>query len=138
MAGHDVAELYRNLPDSLRAELLEESRSFAHGYAQFRSGISGIVNTDRQLAGQVNWSEIRRAIFENSYTAFLDGTDPGRAQLGDDWLERALRETRNGEYHRYSPEESRDEYPVRPIHSGLMLGRFFYEHLLPVPLRNRI
>ena len=40
-------------------------------------------------------------------------------------------------YHRYSPDEGADPYPVEPIEAGLILGRFLYEHLFPVPSAGR-
>lgn len=135
-AGHDVKALYRELPKSLQDELSVESRKFAKTYAKLRSRVSAeMVDLDENRFSQdIGWTSIRKGILDDEYTVFLDGTDPGRRELDDDWLESALNETLDGEYHRYSPEETRDEYPVQQISFGLMLGRFLYEHLFPVRL----
>ena len=135
-AGHDVQKLYGNLPDPLRKELDAESRAFARNYSTYRARVAKHLN-ELGIGQQVDWAAIRQRVRDNAYTVFLDGTDPGRGELSADWLDRAVGETRDLKYHRYSPDESLDEYPVQQIAYGLLLGRFLYEHVFPVSLLRR-
>ncbi len=135
-AGHHVERLYRDLPDSLREELIAESRAFAEDYSTHRARLSSDIDDLMRFEQQVDWAAIRKDTLDSAYTVFLDGTDPGGMDLSEDWLDRAMSETRDGEYHRYSPDESKDGYPDQQIAYGLTLGRFLYEHLFPVSLRG--
>ena len=42
-----------------------------------------------------------------------------------------------GIYPRYAPLEDMDELPTDLVAGGLLLGRFMYEHLFPVPSADR-
>ena len=130
-----------------------ESKVFAQAYSEFRIEVMGDIETRKDaryperfksrasnLAGirqdQEDWKRIARRIEDSSYTVFLDNTDPGRSSeyTQEDWFDKAMGAIQDSMYHRYSPEEGEDPYPTGPIHSGLMLGRFLYEHLFPVSL----
>lgn len=152
-AGHDISNLFESLPQQLRDEMSQEAKVFAKAYSKFRSQVMNDIEARRQslyperftsratnLAGirqdQRAWKRIAERIEDSSYTVFVDNTDPGRAieHMPEDWFEIAMTTIRDSMYHRYSPEEGRDVYPAGPIDNGLMLGRFMYEHLFPVPL----
>ena len=79
---------------------------------------------------------------ESAYTAFVNGNDPGvgNRYLHEGWLEEALDQVQLVEqpgditqYFRYAPHEDEDELPTDLLHWILLLGRFLYEHLFPVP-----
>ena len=152
--GHSVADLYADLPQSLRDEVVSESRGFAKEYVAFRTQIETDfkkvrarhsrwpVDPDAVQQAKADWVQIARRISETSYTAFLNSNDPGATavNLPEDWFQIALGRIKRVEdktdisvYFRYAPQEDRDELPVDLIHGMLMLGRFMYEHLFPVP-----
>ena len=154
-AGHDVAKLYAALPDSLRDEIIAESAAFAEEYAAFRAKVeadvrkifgrwsspSGAQPNWKQQA-EAEWNELARRIRESTYTAFVNSNDPGQGNkyLHDGWFEEALSQVERigdpgdiSQYFRYAPRKDKDELPVDLIHWILLLGRFMYEHLFPVP-----
>ena len=154
-AGHDVAKLYAALPDSLRDEIVAESEAFAKDYVAFRAEVEADIrrivdrrfspssaqpNTKRQT--EAEWNELARRIKESNYTAFVNSNDPGVGNnyLHAGWLEEALNQVKLVEepgdisqYFRYAPHKDKDELPTDLIHWILLLGRFMYEHLFPVP-----
>ena len=148
-AGHDISKLYGELPCSLRREIANESRVFAKEYAGFRREVEAdfkaiglrVRPPDRGPCQQIeaDWNRMARRIRESSYTVFLNSNDPG-SQLDEEWFLDALNHTKpiKGfkdiiEYCRYAPLEDEDELPIPIVHSLLLLGRFMYEHLFPVP-----
>ena len=158
-AGHDVAKLYEDLPDSLRDEFAKESKVFARDYLAFRKQVRADFqkikarhfSQPRSYPGvkpqaEADWDQMAKRISESYYTAFLNSNDPGETnkQLHQGWLEEALsqiamiEEPRDiSQYFRYAPHKDKDELPTDLIHWVLMLGRFMYEHLFPVtPLDN--
>ncbi len=79
---------------------------------------------------------------ESAYTAFVNSNDPGVGDkyLHEGWFKEALNQVKLIEepgditrYFRYAPHEDKDELPTDLIHWTLLLGRFLYEHLFPVP-----
>ena len=91
---------------------------------------------------QEEWDKITDRIRESNYTAFIYTNDPGNSekQLHDDWFKEALDPIRMVEdphdisqYFRYAPQKDKDELPTDLIAQVLLLGRFLYEHLFPVP-----
>ncbi len=154
-AGHDVAKLYAALPESLRDEIVAESEAFAKEYVAFRAKVEADVRqlVDRGLSAsdaqpnrkeqaEAEWNELARRIRESSYTAFVDSNDPGQGNnyLHEGWLEEALSQVESivepgdiSQYFRYAPHKDKDELPVDLVHWILLLGRFMYEHLFPVP-----
>ncbi len=154
-AGHDIAKLYEELPEPLRDEIAAESIVFARDYLAFRTQVEADFRTirDRSLQHQVNpgaiqqaeadWNEMAKRIRESNYTAFVNSPDPGATdkQLHEGWFNEALNQMRLiegpgdiSQYFRYAPQNDKDELPPDLIHRGLLLGRFMYEHLFPVPL----
>ena len=153
--GHDVARLYKALPGDLRDEIAEESKVFARDYLTFRSRVEeDISRMDgqffRELVGfgssqqfVADWEEIAARMKSTDYSAFLSSNDPGTSgqELHQDWLDEALRQTKRSrggfgdvlQYYRYAPSKDRDELPTEGLHRGLLLGRFFLEHLFPLP-----
>ena len=142
--GHNLEKIYRSLPGDLRLEMQAESVKFAENYAAFRKAIEDRVS---QLTGRFGppnvagadvgaWENIASETERATYTAFVGVNDPPSASaMGckpEEWFDRAMRGIGEITYHRYSPFQGRDEYPVMPIHLGLMLGRFMYEHLFPI------
>ena len=130
---HDVKRIYESLPEALKQEMLTASRSFAKRYTAFRKAVEEDVKRLRyEWRGEGNWEVVGSRVESNTYTAILEANDP--PTVPDGWFDGAMRLMHDYDitYHRYSPKEGRDDYPVEPIHSGLMLGRFLYEHLFPV------
>ncbi|MCY4596071.1 MAG: hypothetical protein OXC19_14900 [Bryobacterales bacterium] len=154
-AGHDVAKLYAALPDSLRDEIVAESEAFAKEYVAFRAKVEADVGQlfdqrlspsdaqpNRKEQAEAEWNELARRINESSYTAFVGSNDPGQGNkyLHEGWLEEALSQVESivepgdiSQYFRYAPHKDKDALPVDLIHWILLLGRFMYEHLFPVP-----
>ena len=157
-AGHDIGKLFKSLPDSLQDEIVVESKVFAKDYLAFRKRIEEDTReiSARRLSGpqseqeaQAEWNQIAEEwkriadrIRENTYTAFVNSNDPGSTekQLPEDWFKEAIERIRTVEdpqdisqYFRYAPQKDRDELPVDLISWVLLLGRFLYEHLFPVP-----
>ena len=157
-AGHGVNGLYDVLPDSLQDEIAAESKAFARDYGAFRMQVETDIKKiwDRHLQGLVNpeatqqekadWDRIAKRISDSSYTTFTSSSDPGANEeyLHEGWFEEALDRIKAieevggiGEHDRYVPEEDKDEFPVDLMHWGLILGRFMYEYLFPVPLDTK-
>ena len=154
--GHNLNEIYESLPQELREEIKTESRVFARQYSEFRTHVEKDVKKIHDRSSnmkrtptvtqedKLDWARIAKRIEESSYTAIVNSNDPGGAgspdgnigHVREDWFEVAMAQIRDSMYHRYSPEKDRDAYPVDPIYWGLMLGRFMYEHLFPVRLRE--
>ena len=153
-AGHDVVKLFEDLPDSLQEEMVAESKVFAKDYLAFRTQVEAEIKeiharrTSRELEipseqqAQEEWDKITDRIRESNYTAFIYTNDPGNSekQLHDDWFKEALDRIRMVEdphdisqYFRYAPQKDKDELPTDLIAQVLLLGRFLYEHLFPVP-----
>ena len=153
-AGHGVNRLYDALPDPLQDEIASESKAFAGDYAAFRMQVETDIKKiwDRHLQGLVSpeatqqekadWDRIAKRISDSSYTAFTSSSDPGANEkyLHEGWFEEALDRIKVveegggiGEHDRYAPEEDNDACPA-----GLMLGRFMYEYLFPVPLDTKM
>ena len=154
-AEHDVAKLYADLPDPLRDEIVAESAAFAKEYVAFRAKVEADVGkiVDRRLSpsdaqpnrkeqAEAEWNELARRIKESTYTAFVGSNDPGQDNkyLHEGWLEEALSQVKLlaepgdiSQYFRYAPHKDKDELPTDLIHWILLLRRFMYEHLFPVP-----
>ena len=150
-AGHDVAKLYEALPDPLRAEIAAESKVFATDYLAFRTQVEADIEKLMGLNfsqpqpypdAKADWDEMAKRIRESNYTAFVNENDPGKTekQLHEGWFQEALDSIRPieapydiSQYFRYAPQQDKDELPVELISWGLLLGRFLYEHLFPVP-----
>lgn len=153
-SGHTIGDLYEVLPAPLRDEIADESRVFADSYAAYRSQIESKVTASRDqrtkalLNTQVmrderdRWESIAADLNDFGYTAFVSSNDPGMDldKRRDVWLCDALGQIGDThgfgdamQYYRYAPASEVDELPVDPIHSALLLGRFFYEHLFPMP-----
>ena len=144
--GHDLGKIYKSLPEELQLEMRTESVAFAEKYAAFRQTIEDKILQlkERRFAPPdfgarpdvVAWKNIADEVDRTTYTAFVGKNDPASAgTVGckpEEWFDRAIKDIGKITYHRYSPFQGRDEYPVEPIHLGLMLGRFMYEHLFPV------
>ena len=144
--GHDLEKLYKSLPEELQLEIQTESVAFVENYAAFRQTIEDKISQlmkrrftpiDFDARPDVSaWNNITDEVNRTTYTAFLDVNDPASAgTVGckpEEWFDRAIKDIGKITYHRYSPFQGRDEYPVTPIHLGLMLGRFMYEHLFPI------
>ena len=157
--GHDISKLYEALPDSLRDEIAAESIVFAKEYVAFRAQVEAdflrIMALPSQPQGypdakqqaEADWDQMAKRIRESNYTAFVNSNDPGATDkhLPEGWFEEALDQMRLieqpgdiSQYFRYAPQEDKDELPIDLINSVLLLGRFMYEHLFPVPpLDNR-
>ena len=152
-ANHDLATLFGSLPNSLKEEVLEESIRFAETYAQFvdqiRSRIDALaslpmrasVDPSSSSSAIAVWKELAQLISQSHYTVLLHSNDPGSSgtPVDKEWFTVALGEMTKlnevggmSEYFRYAPASNKDELPVSLIQWGLMLGRFFYEHLFPV------
>ena len=153
-AGHNIAKLYEDLPSSLRDEITEESNVFAKDYVAFRKQLDADIKRlmafrpqlqaypDAIKQAEADWNQMAKRIGENSYTAFVNSNDPGAGDryLHEGWFEEALDQMRLieahgdiSQYFRYAPQEDTDELPTDLIHWVLLLGRFMYEHLFPVP-----
>ena len=83
-----------------------------------------------------------KRIRESNYTVFVNSNDPGADDkyLHEGWFKEALKQIKLitgpgdiSQYFRYAPQRDRDELPTDLIHWVLVLGRFMYEHLFPVP-----
>ncbi len=154
-AGHDVAKLYEALPDSLRDEVAAESEVFAEEYVAFRANVETDIrriygrrpspqhaHPNRKEQAEAEWRELAERIRESTYTAFVNSNDPGadNKYLHQGWFEEALHQVKLvknpgdiSQYFRYAPHKDKDELPTDLIHWILLLGRFMYEHLFPVP-----
>ena len=153
-AGHNLSKLYDSLPPALREEITENSNAFAKGYMAFRTEVEADIQKIwasrlQQQAGanaiqqaKVEWNQIAKRIRESHYTAFVNSQDPGADDkyLHEGWFNEALEQTKLVEepadisqYFRYAPQKDKDELPPDLIHWVLLLGRFLYEHLFPVP-----
>ena len=130
---HDLKRIYESLPRALAQEIEVESRIFARQYTDFRKAVDDDVTRMGPKIGRPwDWERIGARVESQAYTAILQANDP--AVVPDDWFDEALQLLHENDitYDRYSPDEGRDEYPVKRIQYGLMLGRFLYEHLFPV------
>ena len=154
-AGHRIDKLYEALPSALRDEVTTESEIFAKDYVAFRTHVETEIreiyarrfshpqaHPGARKQAEVDWSEVERKIMESSYTAFVNSNDPGVGDkyLHEGWFEEALNQVKLieepgdiSQYFRYAPHEDKDELPTDLIHWILLLGRFLYEHLFPVP-----
>ena len=152
-AGHDVAKLYEALPDPLQDEIAAESKVFAIDYLAFRTQVETDIKilmgrrfsqpqSSPDAKQQADWDQMAKRIRESNYTAFVNENDPGKTvkQLHQGWFQEALDSVRPieaphdiSQYFRYAPQQDKDELPVDLISWGLLLGRFLYEHLFPVP-----
>ena len=138
--GHDLNDMFNALPSELRQEVQKESVSFAEDYTKFREAIEEWVSqlNERRFAScdLDAWKRVSDQFDHSNYTGFVNDNDPKSVRaLGcgsEDWFDIAISEIRESTYHKYSPIEGKDEYPVTPIHRALMLGRFMYEYLFPV------
>ena len=143
-AGHDLKVLYDSLPIDLRHELHCESVEFADKFRDFTEVIKDAVSRfSRSPFAPPDpdiWKRLKDHIDEFPYSSFVNVNDPASVEaLGctpENWFETAIDSIEGITYHRYSPFQGKDEYPTTPIHRGLMLGRFVYEHLFPVPDPN--
>ena len=154
-AGHDVVELYEALPDPLQDEIAAESKVFATDYLAFRTQVETDIkklmgrsfskpqsSPDAKQQARADWDQMAKRIRESNYTAFVNANDPRKTekQLHEGWFQEALDSVRPieaphdiSQYFRYAPQQDKDEFPVELISWGLLLGRFLYEHLFPVP-----
>lgn len=142
--GHNLKVLYESLPCDLRQELHCESVGFADKFRDFGKVIEDAVSRFRRdpfaPPDPDAWKRLKDHIDEFSYTSFVNVNDPASVEaLGctpENWFETAIDSIEGITYHRYSPFQGKDKYPTTRIHRGLMLGRFMYEHLFPVPNPN--
>ena len=153
-AGHDIAKLYGELPNPLRDEIAAESTVFAKDYLAFRRQVEADIqrimvlpsqpqaNPDAKQQAEADWDHMAKRIRESNYTVFVNENDPGATdkQLHEGWFEEALNHIKQiggfrdiSQYFRYAPLRDKDELPIPLINSVLLLGRFMYEHLFPVP-----
>lgn len=149
--GHDVVKLLKQLPDSLQEEIAEESKVFANEYPMFRNQVEAEIRgiharrpvrkpeIPSEQQAQQEWEKITDRIRESKYTAFVNNNDPGR-EIPEDWFEESLERIKMikdfndlSQYFRYAPAKDKDELPTDLIADVLLLGRFLYEHLFPVP-----
>ena len=151
-SGHNLSKLYDSLLPPLREEITAESNAFAKDYVAFRKEVEADIqrlwesrlhadpNAIQQASGE--WNQIAKRIRESHYTAFVNSQDPGADDkyLHEGWFKEALDQIKLVEepadisqYFRYAPQEDKDELPPDLIHWVLLLGRFMYEHLFPVP-----
>ena len=150
--GHDVTKLYEALPDELREEIEAESITFVRDYRMFKDKVEANIKAlhSRSMQNPVKrygdkpdnteeWTHIAESINGSNYTRFTKN-DPVPI---DGWFGKTLNlmgETKGvsgGVYPRYAPLDDLDELPTGLIHGSLLLGRFMYEHLFPVPLADR-
>ena len=150
-SGHDVVKLFKDLPDSLQEEMTAESRVFAKEYPAFRNLVESEIREiharrparkleiPSEQQAQKEWEQITDRIRESSYTAFVYSNDPGR-EIPEDWFKESLEGIRMvkdandiSQYFRYAPAKDKDDLPTVLIAHVLLLGRFLYEHLFPVP-----
>ena len=152
--GHNLSKLYDSLPCRLQAEITEKSNAFAKGYVAFRTEVEADIQkirashlqqkADRDAIQQAKaeWNQIAKRIRESPYTAFVNDNDPGvdNKYLHEGWFKEAWDQIKLVEdladislYFRYAPEKDKDELPPDLIHWVLLLGRFLYEYLFPVP-----
>jgi len=135
---HDLKRIYESLPPVLAQDMEVESRSFARQYADFQKAVDDDVRRMELGKGSAwEWERIGDRVESSAYTAILQTNDP--ADVPEDWFGEALQLLHEHDitYDRYSPDEGRDAYPPKRIHYGIMLGRFFYEHLFPVQFRGQ-
>ena len=153
-AGHNLSKLHDSLPPPLRQEITAESNAFAKDYLAFRTEVEADIrriwasrlqqraDLNAIQQAKVEWNQITKRIREGHYTAFVNSQDPGADDkyLHEGWLNEALDQIKLVEgpadisqYFRYAPQEDKDELPPDLIHWVLLLGRFIYEHLFPVP-----
>ena len=154
-AGHDIAKLYNDLPDSLRDEIAAESRVFAKDYLAFRKKVEADIQElkerslsqtrsrpDAKQQTEADWNQMAMRIRDSNYTVFLNSNDPGATEneLHEGWFQEALDRVQViahphdiSQYFRYTPQQDKDELPTDLINRVLLLGRFMYEHLFPVP-----
>jgi len=152
--GHKIRDLYEALPAPLQREITDESRVFADSYAAYRSHIESEVRaflgqrinalTDAQFVQDERdqWESVAADLRDSPYTAFVNSNDPGinLDQQRDVWLDDALDQIGDAhgfgdeiQYYRYAPAKDIDKLPTEPIRLALLVGRFFYEHLFPMP-----
>lgn len=151
-SGHTFSDLYEELPAPLREEITGESRVFADSYAAYRSQIEAELQTFRRSEHRFNpqvvrderdrWESIAADLNDSDYTAFVYNNDPGMNldERRDVWFSDALRSIGEAhgfgdamQYYRYAPATDVDKLPTDLIYWALLLGRFFYEHLFPMP-----
>ena len=144
--GHDISAIYQSLPTELQLEMYTESITFAEDYDNYRLSIEDKMSKLEKRMFEAShlrappdvevWNIIADDIDRTNYTAFVNSNDAGSAgSVGcsaDEWFDSALKGIGQITYHRYSPFQDLDLYPTKPIHLGILLGRFLYEHLFPV------
>ena len=133
--GHDIKEMYNRLPESLKDEIEEESKRFPAIYSRHIDKVSSYHELLREHSYKNGCmderlysiaSDLQNLIEESNYTVFLDGTN-SPAPKNEDWFSEALEDCGSNEYFRYI----QDDLPTDIIRNGLLLSRFFYEHLFP-------
>ena len=111
-----------------------ESVAFAEKYAAFRQTVEDkILQLEKRRFAPpdfnarpdvVAWKNIADEVDRTAYTAFVGKNDPASAgTVGckpEEWFDRAIKDIGKMTYHRYSPFQGRDEYPVEPIHLGFL------------------
>lgn len=152
-ATHDVNALFEGLPTALRDEMVEESAEFAVDYYEYQTKIVAEVkeiSKRHSLAVRPDlspweplrqeWMRLLQQMDSTPYTVHSNGPDVSvLPTAAKDWLANALDHLKSvegmdrGTYFRYAPLHDADELPVNTLNKVLLLGRFLYEYLFPVP-----
>lgn len=136
-ATHSIKDLHHELPDAFRREFISESVLYKKQYAEYVKVLRGIMdNSGKKKAPLARAEEMRQmADYQKkiNYTLFT-GNDPAEVQrLPDGWIEKAIRNIEEIGYHRYGQQDGTKQYPIAQVNDIILVGKFLYEHLLPVP-----
>ncbi len=156
--GHDMVRLCGTLPRSLQEELCAESETVVGNYTASTRGLEQKIAEVKVIRGQypstasgaqedketLEW--LADQVNHKSYIFLLERHDPGSSAkyLHSGWLAEAIDQLKEfagmgdvSSYFRYSSGTSYDALPPDVVLWGIVLSRFLYEHLFPVPMDDQ-
>ena len=141
--GHDLHKLYTQIDSDLRDELEEEFLVFTKKHKEHVNKMKEILDGFRaETLTVTDWADAINHVIDDlnsgGYTHIRGGADSGALDLDAphdiNSLEDAIKKIPSIATNRYGPESGPDSYPPAYVTVGLIIGRFFYEHLFPPPL----
>jgi len=135
---HSIKDLYHELPNDFRREFISESALYKKQYAEYIKVLRKIMdNFGKREAPLDRAKEMRQMIAYQekiNYTLFHYDNDPAEVRCPpEDWIENTICSIEEIGYHRYGQKDGAEQYPTAQVAHVILVGKFLYEHLLPVP-----